>query len=355
MTPCVIIPTVFGELRKATLERSTAGPSQHSLPLAVRARPVPTDRFRADRLSIDLTTVKATFDIHWRLKGGNLTAVLNKPQWIALELKEHDEWQQAPCEYDDELIWPVSLMLTIIGQHSLIAGRYRFNNQLTPRPFIHEALDQIVGSSMSCSEMLTLLSHHGCANLNSSLRRGDLATHPVAIDGFGDIYRGQLIDDTLVAIKTIRLNEGHSHGKYNKKVAREIYTWSKCSHPNVVKLLGLAVYPDCLAMISPWVANGNISSYLSNHPTADRCRLIISICAGLAYLHENNVVHGGLKGSNVLIGDDGTPMLIDFGNFSLRGTTVQLMRTKTQPGFSLQWTVARTCMFTDCFDETILP
>ncbi|CEL61217.1 Serine/threonine-protein kinase HT1 OS=Arabidopsis thaliana GN=HT1 PE=1 SV=1 [Rhizoctonia solani AG-1 IB] len=138
---------------------------------------------------------------------------------------------------------------------------------------------------------------------------------------------------------TIRLyGEGHSHGKYNKRAAKEIYTWSKCSHPNVVKLLGLAVYRDCLAMISPWATNGNISSYLSNHQSADRCRLSISICAGLAYLHENNVVHGDLKAANVLIADDGTPMLTDFGNSSLHSTTLQFTETLSQPGYSLRWT-----------------
>ncbi|CEL63966.1 Cell division control protein 15 OS=Saccharomyces cerevisiae (strain ATCC 204508 / S288c) GN=CDC15 PE=1 SV=3 [Rhizoctonia solani AG-1 IB] len=122
------------------------------------------------------------------------------------------------------------------------------------------------------------------------------------------------------------------------KAAKEIYTWSKCNHSNVVKLLGLAIYRDCLAMISPWAVNGNICSYISRHQSADRCRLSISICAGLAYLHENHVVHGDLKGANVLISYDGTPMLTDFGNSNVQSTTLQFTQTLSSPGYSLRWT-----------------
>ncbi|CAE6438220.1 unnamed protein product [Rhizoctonia solani] len=49
-------------------------------------------------------------------------------------------------------------------------------------------------------------------------------------------------------------------------------------------------------------------------------------------------VHGDLKGANVLIAGDGTPMLADFGSSSLRDTTLQFTRTDTQPGYSLRWT-----------------
>ncbi|CCO31952.1 Serine/threonine-protein kinase mos [Rhizoctonia solani AG-1 IB] len=49
-------------------------------------------------------------------------------------------------------------------------------------------------------------------------------------------------------------------------------------------------------------------------------------------------VHGDLKAANVLIADDGTPMLTDFGNSSLHSTTLQFTQTLSQPGYSLRWT-----------------
>ncbi|CAE6515409.1 unnamed protein product [Rhizoctonia solani] len=110
-------------------------------------------------------------------------------------------------------------------------------------------------------------------------------------------------------------------------------------HPNIVQLTGLAVFRDCVAMVSRWEENGNLLSYLSSHPSTDRCNLSIAICNGLAYLHGIDIVHGDLKGANVLIAQDGTPMLADFGNASLdiSNPTLGFTQNNTKPGISVRW------------------
>ena len=42
-------------------------------------------------------------------------------------------------------------------------------------------------------------------------------------------------------------------------------------------------------------------------------RMLSEVAAGLAYLHDNQIVHGDLRGANVLIAEDGTAKLSDFG------------------------------------------
>ncbi|CCO34954.1 Serine/threonine-protein kinase phg2 [Rhizoctonia solani AG-1 IB] len=64
-------------------------------------------------------------------------------------------------------------------------------------------------------------------------------------------------------------------------------------------------------------------------------------------------VHGDLKGANVLIAGDGTPMLADFGSSSLRDTTLQFTRTDTQPGYSLRWTVGTLLLSDEYLNETM--
>ncbi|CEL60506.1 Putative serine/threonine-protein kinase/receptor R831 OS=Acanthamoeba polyphaga mimivirus GN=MIMI_R831 PE=4 SV=2 [Rhizoctonia solani AG-1 IB] len=91
-------------------------------------------------------------------------------------------------------------------------------------------------------------------------------------------------------------------------------------------------------MISRWEQNGNMIRYLARHPSADRCALSTSICAGLTYLHDSNIVHGDLKGANVLIDRHGVPMLTDFGSASLQDATLQFTATTTRSGFSTRWT-----------------
>ncbi|KAL5638659.1 hypothetical protein ACGC1H_003124 [Rhizoctonia solani] len=230
-------------------------------------------------------------------------------------------------------------------------------------PTIHQALSEIVTSSMPCADVVALLTNHGCKDYTDFLDHPTCSRYPIANGGLGDVFFGKLINGTSIAIKTIRSHyePGKQARVYHKRAAKEIYMWSKCKHPNIVRLIGLAVFHDCLAMISRWEVHGSLLQYLSRHPAADRCNLSTSMCAGLAYLHRNDIVsvslirgivlqvkshiltimtlqvHGDLKGANVLISRDGTPMLMDFGNASLLDATLQFTQTNTGPSYSLRW------------------
>ncbi|CAE7118077.1 unnamed protein product [Rhizoctonia solani] len=205
---------------------------------------------------------------------------------------------------------------------------------------IDEDLNEIVEPSILCTDIVKLLANHGCTDLTASLDDSTCSRYPIANGGLGDVFSGRLRDGSLVAIKTIRTDYDHRHSAraYVKQAAKEIHTWSKCKHHNVVALIGLAVFRDCLAMISYWEENGSLLKYVLNNPSVDRCRLCISICAGLAYLHDNNIIHGDLKGANVLIARDGTAMLMDFGNATLLNATLQFTQTSTTPRMTPRWT-----------------
>ncbi|KAJ1304146.1 hypothetical protein OPQ81_008546 [Rhizoctonia solani] len=193
---------------------------------------------------------------------------------------------------------------------------------------------------MTCADTISVLHNHGCSDLTSLLDEPACSRYPLAKGTKGDVFRGRFLDGAFIAIKTISSEYDHDQLSrvYHKRSARDIYRWSKCEHPNVVELIGLAVFHDCLAMISRWEENGNLLQYLSRHPSANRCELSTSICAGLAYLHDNYIVHGHLKGANILIARDGRPMLMDFGNASLLDATLRFTQTNTEARFSIRWT-----------------
>ncbi|CAE6512287.1 unnamed protein product [Rhizoctonia solani] len=219
---------------------------------------------------------------------------------------------------------------------------------------------------MPCIEVVEVLVKRGCADLTNLL--DDSTSFPVANGGLGDVFSGQLRDGTPVAIKTIRTHyDPHRSARvYHKQAAKEIYTWSKCKHPNVVGLVGLAVFRDCLAMISRWQENGTLPQYLSKNPSANRCKLSTSICAGLVYLHDNDIVrtlfirHHNLRAllrlltccilagarrpkrtllqANVLVSKDGTAMLADFGNATMLYTSLQFTQSSTSITSTPRWT-----------------
>ncbi|KIM86960.1 hypothetical protein PILCRDRAFT_293263 [Piloderma croceum F 1598] len=124
-------------------------------------------------------------------------------------------------------------------------------------------------------------------------------------------------DIILVAIKLLRGIHTSTETLEStiRRLNRESRVWHSLCHPNILPFLGLCrdMGPSP-AMISPLCHNGDIHPYLATNPDADRLEIIIGVARGVQYLHSRNIIHGRLKGSNVLIDDIGTPLLSDFGS-----------------------------------------
>ncbi|KAJ7866492.1 kinase-like domain-containing protein, partial [Mycena leptocephala] len=141
--------------------------------------------------------------------------------------------------------------------------------------------------------------------------------HPVSGGGFSDIYKGEL-DEEVVCVKVLRIFTTELQlNKIYKELAREVLIWKELSHPNVLPLLGIdliARKPSC-CLVSPWMKNGNVMAFLETHPDFNKSSLVRDITRGLEYLHDLDppVVHGDIKGANILIDDGGKACLADFG------------------------------------------
>ncbi|CAE6436551.1 unnamed protein product [Rhizoctonia solani] len=92
-------------------------------------------------------------------------------------------------------------------------------------------------------------------------------------------------------------------------------------------------------MISPWMRSGNLEQFLSTRALsrAERYQLCTQIVEGVAYLHENRIVHGDLKASNVLMSDRNIPQLTDFGSSIIREHSLQFRSSGIEGRFTLRW------------------
>ncbi|KAF8756143.1 Protein tyrosine kinase [Rhizoctonia solani] len=136
--------------------------------------------------------------------------------------------------------------------------------------------DKIRGT-MSCDEILKLLQHHGCTDVTKRLDLGQCVQDPVSYGGFGDVYTGTLYDRLNVAMKCLRVTtqaNGVETRSHLKRAAHEVYVWSKCKHSNVLELVGVAQYRSRIVMVSPWMKQGNLVTFLSKNPDVDKYAII---------------------------------------------------------------------------------
>ncbi|KAF9646872.1 kinase-like protein [Thelephora ganbajun] len=157
-----------------------------------------------------------------------------------------------------------------------------------------------------------------------------------ASGAFSDVWRLTDEDhcDRVFAVKSLRVYELDDTNEINKKYCKEVIVRKRAKHPNILSIEGVAPKLFEFCMVSEWMPNGNILEYITKHPAVDRLELVylehrrfdhtltklqlIGVTRGLDYLHNNEVIHGGLRSSNILIDAKGSPRLSDFGLVSIK-------------------------------------
>ena len=100
------------------------------------------------------------------------------------------------------------------------------------------------------------------------------------------------------------------------QVLNEIYIveyWLRGMHPNIVQHLETTDFPPCIVM-PQWSVKSYIKGQhqeeIKEFPIETFCR---DMAFALDYLHMNNVVHNDVHPGNIMLQEDLTPILIDFG------------------------------------------
>ncbi|KAK7060776.1 hypothetical protein VNI00_000508 [Paramarasmius palmivorus] len=167
------------------------------------------------------------------------------------------------------------------------------------------------------------------------IREGD---HAQGGGGFADIWKG-LYNERPVCLKVLRMFTGSDEASREKAFmvlafdlhisiefltsiteqdfCEEAILWKQLKHPNILPFLGVntTLFAPGFCLVSPWMTNGDIVSFVKAFPNFDKLTLIYEISSALTYLHslEPAIVHGDVKGANILITDDFRCCLADFG------------------------------------------
>ncbi|ELU41237.1 Pkinase domain-containing protein [Rhizoctonia solani AG-1 IA] len=225
---------------------------------------------------------------------------------------------------------------------------------------IEQTLGDIVTSTMSCRDVVTVLANHGCVDLTELLDESACSDYAITNGGFGDVYSGRLLNENHVAIKIMRAlydpmmptriyhKASHIERCFSKQFLTPAIKTASCKGD-----LRIAEFRGNLAMISNWEENGSLLYYLTRYPSADRCALVrrllgVDNAAFMTGILSSECIDlpGPYVSANVLIASDGRPMLMDFGNASLQNATLEFTNTNTGPCVSVRWTVRQLNVIT---------
>ncbi|KAK6944304.1 Leucine-rich repeat-containing N-terminal, plant-type [Dillenia turbinata] len=134
--------------------------------------------------------------------------------------------------------------------------------------------------------------------------------------GFGNVYKGKLGDETLVAVKRLKDINGTAG---ESQFRTELEMISLAVHRNLLHLIGYCATPNERLLVYPYMSNGSVASRLRGKPALDwltRKRIAIGAARGLLYLHEQcdpKIIHRDVKAANVLLDDFCEAVVGDFG------------------------------------------
>ncbi|KAJ7588213.1 kinase-like domain-containing protein [Mycena floridula] len=197
---------------------------------------------------------------------------------------------------------------------------------------LHELIDwgELPGRTRAqfTAALVRLSKKSGChpefLGLSGLTRSG---SHAVAAGAFGDIWKG-ILRGQDVSVKVARVFRDDDVQRFVKAFYTEAILWGQLSHPNVLPLYGIYYLNNeetsQLCMVSPWMENGNIVRFLKDAPpsSVNHRSLMLDVALGMEYLHKESVVHGDMKGLNILITPSFRACLMDFGLSSIADSQI---------------------------------
>ncbi|XP_021457299.1 mitogen-activated protein kinase kinase kinase 1 isoform X2 [Oncorhynchus mykiss] len=142
----------------------------------------------------------------------------------------------------------------------------------------------------------------------------------IGLGAFSSCYQAQDVGTgTLMAVKQVTYvrNTSSEQEEVVTALREEIRMMAHLNHPNIIRMLGATCEKSNYNLMVEWMAGGSVSHLLNKYGAFKEAVIINyteQLLRGLAYLHENQIIHRDIKGANLLIDSTGQRLRIaDFG------------------------------------------
>jgi tetratricopeptide (TPR) repeat protein/tRNA A-37 threonylcarbamoyl transferase component Bud32 len=133
--------------------------------------------------------------------------------------------------------------------------------------------------------------------------------------GMGVVYKARQVRlQRLVALKMI-LAGSHASRDEQERLRTEAEAVARIEHPNIVHVYEIGEHEGKPFLCLEFCAGGSLQNSLQGTPLPpdEAAGLMETLARAVHAAHEKNVIHRDLKPANILLAEDGTPKITDFG------------------------------------------
>lgn len=138
--------------------------------------------------------------------------------------------------------------------------------------------------------------------------------------GFGSVYKGQITDEIVVAVKVLNVDSKSNGDDF----INEVRTIGRIHHVNVVRLVGYCADGCNRALVYEFQPNDSLQKFTysaTNHKNnflgwEKMQEIALGIAKGIEYLHQGcaqQILHFDIKPHNILLDQNFNPKIADFG------------------------------------------
>ena len=135
--------------------------------------------------------------------------------------------------------------------------------------------------------------------------------------------------DRVVAIKTVNLSfNKDEQAEYELRFQQEIKAAGRLNHPNIVTIYDVGRNENMAYMAMEFLEGKELKDILADDGrpmVAMTIEWIVQIAQGLAFAHDNDIIHRDVKPSNIMVVRGGLAKITDFGIARMPASAVKTM------------------------------